>query len=198
MSFLKKLFRRTSVEREPLSELGIRIINDARLEGRTKALEEFHREIRSAHYLSGCNADELIDQLSEKVIMLNELLHAISIPYGRAGDEGWYAQVVSGWSTIHAFMLDFISGIRNSKATALSKLANFHALKHFFETFYLKYLLEISGVSWREKDVTPSWSITVQQSQLMVASGFPSKPFGKEVSSQAAAYRERDEEEFSE
>lgn len=187
------------MEREPLSELGIRVINDARLEDRTRALEEFHREIRNAHYLSGCNADELIDQLSEEVITLNKLLHAISIPYGRAGDEGWYAQAVRGWSTIHTLMLDFISGIRNSKSTALSKLANFYALKHFFERFYLEYLLAISGLSWREKDVTPSWSITVQQQpQLMVAPGLPPRAFGKEASSQVAVYRERDEEESSE
>jgi hypothetical protein len=166
---------------DKLEKLGVSVISDERVMKRIELFQDFHKAIEECTMLPPeLPPEEKVDKMAEYIHIINDMLHSMAIPWGRAGDENWYSQMMSGWSTIHTRTLDLIGTVKNlmkrlenekaktnDKAPYIQKEELVRKLKSFIETFYLKYALLIAEVSWMSRDVAPSWSVTLQQPQVM-------------------------------
>jgi phage pi2 protein 07 len=109
--------------------------------------------------------NQTLTQIEDTTHKINNLLHQVAIPFGRAGDKYYYAEAMKGWSTLHTRMMDLIQAAKtlNEKWQGSKSEKNEMEQKvfHFFTTIYLRYALLIAEISWYDDDVRPSWSTVV-------------------------------------
>jgi hypothetical protein len=110
----------------------------------------------------------------ENLQLVNGKLHEISVPWGRAGTETWYAEAMIAWSTLSTIVINIANDTRSqlqrigrqqethseqAKSELVSKLHTFITL------IFVKYAQIVYSISWYRDDVANAWAITVQQQQ---------------------------------
>lgn len=143
-----------------VDRLGMTILNDEKLMARLSVYGDMHEFIKDARKIG---SEHSLDMIEEQVHAINDALHQVAIPFGRAGSEKWYAEAMRGWSTLYTVMLDIIhsvgslleSGERPDKGELIRKVF------HFFQNVYMQYAMLIAEISWYREDVSPSWSTVI-------------------------------------
>ncbi|MEM2944629.1 MAG: hypothetical protein QW087_07815, partial [Methanomassiliicoccales archaeon] len=125
--------------------------------------------------ISSSKAEKSLEAIEEQVNAVNKTLHQVAIPFGRGGSEKWYAEAMSGWSTLHTKMLDIIHAAKSLLERSSSRFATESEKKelvgkvwNFFQNVYMKYALLIAEISWYREDVSPGWMGAIQP-------GYPSQ-----------------------
>ena len=89
-----------------LNRLGIEIVKDIKLEERLRRLQVLVNELQSIGEVEGDSYEERLMSLRRRLEQINQMLHEVAIPWGRAGSEQVYAQAMRGWSGLHTMVLD--------------------------------------------------------------------------------------------
>ena len=141
------------------------ILSDEKLARRVEEYREFHEFIRDCLNPKGDKPEKRVSTLAEYIHKINEKLHNLAVPYGRAGSEAWYARAMDGWSVIHTRTLDMVRSVqRMMKAVTESQKAELeHKLLTFFTNFYVQHALFIAEISWMREDVAPSYTAVINQ-----------------------------------
>jgi hypothetical protein len=180
---------------DKLEKLGVSVISDERVMRRLELYQEFQEYVRKATNLPrDLTPEEKLDLLIEHIHNINNLVNTIAVPWGRAGSDNWYAFMMSGWSTIYTHFLEIANTVKNifyrlereseekirrkkqksdEESTysevppKIQKEELVRKVLFVFQTFFLRYATLIVEVSWKAEDVAPSWSVTLQQPQIM-------------------------------
>lgn len=174
MSFLKK-WRQKQTEENPnpsLTKLGLLNQNDEKFAARLELYKDFCKYVSDSRGITG-DALNVIEEIMTRASDINNVLHQAAIPFGRAGTQGGYMKIATGWSRLYTIMIDFASSVDNQLkkidkdsniiyAPETQKEELVLKLRHFFEKYFLTYALIVASGSWMKDDVSPSWSITVQ------------------------------------
>jgi hypothetical protein len=180
---------------DKLEKLGISAISDDRVMRRLELYQEFQEYVKKATNLPrDLTPEEKLDLLIEHIHNINNLVNTIAVPWGRAGSDNWYALMMSGWSIIYTHFLEIANTVKNiffrlereseekirrkkqkeDEESAYSEVPPkiqkeelVRKVLFVFQTFFLRYATLIVEVSWKAEDVAPSWSVTLQQPQVM-------------------------------
>lgn len=172
MGFLDRYMKRQNVDESfhtKIDRLGMAILNDEKMMARLGVYDEMHTLMRQA---GPSRPDRSLDLIEEQAYNISDALHQVAIPFGRAGDEKWYAEAMRGWSTLHTRTLDMIHSARALLERA--EATGWHGSEserqeligkvwNFFQNVYVRYALLIAEFSWYREDVTPSWSAVLTQ-----------------------------------
>jgi hypothetical protein len=102
-----------------MHELGVNVLTDGKLEGRMKALMSF-----KAAFMKNIENDDLskyVDNLENRVQLLNDAIVEIAAPYARAGTSHRFAVLMRGWAKWFALaktgILEVKSWVREAQQT---------------------------------------------------------------------------------
>jgi len=172
MGFLDRFSRRQEQQGDVgffgrVDRLGMTILNDEKLMARLGVYEEMHAMMR---HTGICDPEHGLDTIEAQVHAVSDTLHQVAIPFGRAGSEKWYAEIMRGWSTLYTVMLDIVHSARS--LLERGDAAGWHGSEagrreligkvwNFFQNVYMRYALLIAEISWFHEDVSPSWSTVI-------------------------------------
>ncbi len=176
MSFLKKLFQKkvSASYYDQIKTLGLHVISDEKLAARIDMYQDFHEYLRNCT-AEGGTPEETLELTLQQTHDINDKLHQLAVPYGRAGSESWYAEAMRGWSQLYAMMLQALESVRNliSKISSDShepeaqKRELVRKVRTLFQNIYVRYALLIAEISWMREDVSTSWSAVIVQPPLV-------------------------------
>lgn len=182
MSFLKNLWGERKETKDKLETLGISVLADGRLDDRTSAVLEFFKDLQKERAEAEKDSMDMLNFIEKYTHEINNMLMSFSVPFSRAGDHNVYAKAVHGWSVIYTRMCDLIDSCKyiinvaeeeivDGKQLLKKKEEVIKKLFHFFNTFYLEHALFMYAICWKEKDVSPSYSLVINQPQQMMFGG---------------------------
>jgi len=175
MGFLDKLRRRQEnvVLNDQMKKLGLYVYNDGKLATRIEMYEDFLRYVQQQTALDP-DPEKALEEIIQQTHEINNKLHQLAIPFGRAGSEKWYAEAIRGWCNLYSMMVQVneagkslqalyneIEG--NSKIPYLQKKEIVNKVKTFYQREFVKYAQFMAAISWRKEDVAPSWSAVIHQ-----------------------------------
>lgn len=88
-----------------INRLGMTIIADEKMLVRLGIYDDMLGIVQDMNTHDEQQTLESIEDVTHKI---NNLLHQVAIPFGRAGDRYYYAEAMKGWSTLYTRMVDLI------------------------------------------------------------------------------------------
>lgn len=180
---LKKFFKKPEERKmsweDELKELGISIVVDKRFETRQETILEIERilsmpEDKFLKWLKEKGKENidyepipenLVHALEAKLHALNHIISSVSLPFGRAGDNPWFARICVIWSKLFHWSLEIITTV----TTMMEKIKTgyryilFYQLRSFLNMHIYPCGKSIIGFCFRHMDVTPSKAVIIQQ-----------------------------------
>jgi hypothetical protein len=182
---------------EKLAKLGLAIESNELLLERLKEYNLILNEIKEAEALDLRKEPvEVVNSIIDYMSDIGIAIDVLASPWLRSGSRYWSAKIMLAWSELHQRALDIANAVKImieeaekekidtwklreymqianvSSAQELQKVLA-HLLHHYFLTFYLKYAKYIIALSWFSEDVSPSWSVVVQNPGYASGSSVP-------------------------
>jgi len=175
VGFLDKLFRRREETdfNGQMKRLGLYVYNDEKLATRIEMYEDFHQYVQKCTALDP-DPEKALEEIIQQTHEINNKLHQLAVPFGRAGSENWYAEAMSGWSRLYSMMVQineagkalqalYSESRGNPNAPYVQKKEVVDKIKTLYQDIFLRYALLIAEISWMKEDVSPSWSAVINQ-----------------------------------
>ena len=104
--------------------------------------------------------------MEQRTYQFDSMLREVSIPWGRAADTSWYAEAIRAWERLLSKagfgMIDGVKTILSNKNT-LMEWDVVKKLEGWLQVEVFAYAKMIMDVSWRDRDVSPSFSLTLNR-----------------------------------
>ena len=181
-------------ENNDLEKIGVRNLNSQDVANRIAAYNELQEQINSYTMMevldekgktTELKSDALIDLMVHGIVDINTLLSKMSSPWGAAGSERGYGEIMSAWKVIYSRCLNVATYIKQFIKTDYVDEADPEACKleivmefyfTLFQLDYLAYAQFVRDLSWRRDDVANKWALTLYQPPMF--------PMGQEMGGQ--------------
>jgi hypothetical protein len=171
------------VRQDAFAKMGLYIINDDRLDQRTKLLEDLYQtanEISNIRLNLGesVSPEQCLEAVIERLSTLNQQIDHVATPYWRALSTDSGTALMRAWSMIHSYVLNWASSLlswfqRIEKAkkenadddVAKPTRSKEELVASLLEVVLMDYMpraLTLVKGSWTDKDVSPSWAGVIQ------------------------------------
>ena len=115
------------------------------------------------HILSPIDVVLLMEQ---KMNQFDQLIREVSVPWGRAADTKWFADAIRAWEMLLAVgAYDMINGVKNILVhkNTMTEWDVVKKLQGWLQVEVFPYGKMIMDVAWRERDVSPSFALTLNR-----------------------------------
>ena len=129
---IAKLFKKKEKAPSPqeeISQLGLKILSDRKLDERTRLINMLHEEFDKPvdEVLKILKKDkevtplDYVKVLRDRLQVMNRLMKIVSVPYGRAGRNEAFREAIQGWEMLYGLTIDIIDTVENVIKSAMQE-----------------------------------------------------------------------------
>jgi len=157
------LSRRRAINMAEISDFGIKVMADEKLKERLQIIIDLYIKTEKKKLDMEVALHDKVDKLRSRLIEINAALKLASIPYGRAGEKGAYAQMCLGWEQLYHRSLEIIDIVDATLETVdVDQNELVRKLESFLNIEVYPYGMLIMDVSYYEKDVREAHAVVIQ------------------------------------